>query len=370
MERGLSTTISGGGGRGAVNPPAGGLDPNGIHRRAAEMALEEKSLEVEQQRLQNEKSRQAIQAADILNKTAEQERINNQYKGDMAVSEDWRKRGREQEENAFNQAMLGVHMGDPNAVKTFINQFGSPTSNVQDIIFGPPDDPGVIVKYEDGKSSLFKDKEEFQRGFMFFMSPKLREAMEKKKTTGTSKQEMSPGQAADLDVKARKAYKEEFTDIAGETRADAPDKEAWIEAWKKDQTETAAKTASPKQGSAIAPTPPAAPKNLRATPGAVEVPPKQPNKREGVDPYGTGEKLLVLHKEPPQRPQGLPEEAKWDSRGFYVLYKDGKPYKVKPKEGAQGKQRKIGSSEFTDPKTGKKMRRIHYADGTSETKEI
>ena len=379
---------------------SGNLNPAEIHRQAAEIALTEKALENERTRAEIElineqtsaiRRKRENEPTDTYHQRSKDIESGYQERLKSIGAEEAMQQGREDQAQAddFRSAMMGVHLRDANAVKNFINKYGDPQTNVADVIFGPENDPGVIVAYEDGKKSYFKDAEQFYRGFMFWMDPKaekiIGERTKREKEEGKEEEKKVMDRAKiwnDLD----KTYDSRFEDPAGNTKPDAPDRDTW----KAQEFEriTGRKWERPVRGDGAIKKPE---KAAEASPeaehgkgkppvaGAVWSEPRQAwfvkdKKGKWNRIVGDNEVRLGRRKEGEEAfdygsGKGSPEGDYPSAAGAPIARGKVPPKPEERSRGKQGKGKVTGKVSFTDPETGKKVTRTYYADGTHEEKE-
>lgn len=244
----------GGGGRGGggasinvgneakVNPTA--TSPNWkinaaqLHREAAELANTQTALQNESMRLDIASKKQALSEGLLREKGTKETQAREGYKADMGGVADSMAIQEKQQTDDFNAAMFGLHAKDANAMKYYINRYGSSTANVKDIMFDPTGKTDeVIVTYENGKTTKFASRDELYSGMLFFMNPKVekelaKQAKERRAETRADQTAQITGakNISQIREKIGKDYDAKYPkDPMGQPMKGAPDRDAYIE---------------------------------------------------------------------------------------------------------------------------------------------
>lgn len=370
-------------------PKPSPLEPSAIHRRAAELALQEKELDVQKSALELEKLKEAnALARDDRRRAIEREpfeksaliegEYQNRLKG-IGMGEGMeRERQQEAQSKDFKGAMLAAHLGNGASLKEFINKHGSPGAKVADVTFDPSGSGEVIIKYEDGKSSLFKSPEQLYKGLLFFMDPKSVQALASMKKA--EKDEVSVKDRHSIMKDLETSYKDQFSDPAGNIKKDAPNRDTWLKEKYKERTgrDYAEEGPAEKAGAIKKPT----------EEGAEEKPPVAGARRapDGQWYVQTKEGWRPVVKKgesvAPERERVKPgEPGSFDyqtGRGTPARDNNKEPYSVVGAERARGKINKgekqgeaeseaprggAASATFTDPKTGEKVTVTYDSSG-------
>lgn len=389
------------------------VSPAAIHAQAAKQAVEQKRLELEERRVALQEAQEERAAQEAALQRASEERqatfergraIDQDLEAKLQGSEEryqTRMKGiREQEtfdrakelsarKDAFGGVMLAIQGKHGPAVADFINQYGNPKARVANVEFATPEmDPknpdGVIISYEDGTSSFFKDREALYKGFVGWMDPKLEETIynrrvaEEKEARTKAKEAretaeflgqkpLSKKQLADLRADALEEYREQYYDKVGkEWNPERPPQDQFIKQYIGNVTGATAAQAAEQKGA----------------PGEQKAPPaEQPEEKRPYFDYGSGEGETGWtrdYKEYRAKDGRVKREYAngaievYDAKGNLLAAKDAQGNITKGGKGEAaetGKEKKVqGTAEYRDPKTGTKMKAIMYTDGTIERK--
>lgn len=401
------------------NYMGGHINAAAIRAQAAQAAIEEKKLALEErkQALAEQVAADAAWAKreELRQQKALRESAIIKDQEDIAGKreERWAKGAKESREseayerakdiqnrkNAFPQFMQGVYGKNPALVKDYLNRYGSETANVKDVTFSSPEiDPknpeGMIITYEDGTSSFFKDPKDFYQNFAALVDPKIEEAIytrrlkeseevrkkakaEREQQEFEGKTPLTKKELADLRTKALKAYKDDpeiYDKATGEKKPGVVSEEQYV----KDYIKKAAGEAPGAEGEEKG----AGYKEFKAPDGRVKREyddgrveilkdgkviaakdksgnvinpgPRAQRKGSTID-YGTGE----------MTPEG---EAEIEAE----KQKAAKPKAEAERKAAIKGEEPIptGTAEYTDKRTGHQMRVTVYSDGTTKTEKI
>lgn len=369
------------GSSGGSRPGAGA-----IHSQAAQAVLEEKKLDLEQRKVAIEEAKLAEQQA--TGAIARSQAIDAGYQKEVEGIRGTEKYDKEKDlmrrKDSMPQLMQGIYGKNPAIVKDWINQYGNPQAKIQDVQFATPEiDPknpdGVMVTYENGSTSFFKDTKDFYKGFIAWMDPKVEESLregeikeretkvkeseaETKRITALNKTGMSDKEYADAYSKAVKAYNDTYKvdSISGKRAADAPDQQTYVDAYMDRVASTKKRT------SAI------------SEEGAPQA--KQPKPETGPGMKGYQEFKSRDGRVKRVYPDG--REVVFDKNGKKLGERvTGKIPKKLPDVPTPGEtatkdtkntaeKRVEGTTTRTDPKTGDTIKTVVYSDGTTkETRE-
>ena len=224
--------------------------PRIIRDNAAEIALKQKALELEERKVAAmEQAARANQ--DMAERVQEhQENLDWEKMGiaDRAQGLAERKEGFEeqkwatakrmtqqqkQRQNDFALAKWGLAVNNPKPIIDYFNKYGEKKANIEQIQFGPDND--LLVKFSGiKKPAYFRSKDEFYSSLMVFADPKVQEALIKQKTElakAAINARGKKGQKNPLAVnwsQAAKEYDVRYKDPAGNYKPNAPDRETWI----------------------------------------------------------------------------------------------------------------------------------------------
>lgn len=429
--------------RSAVNPGAvyqsllqrkpmqggGGFNPGAIRAQAAKEANEEKRIALEERRVAVQEQSEARAAAEQIQRrrmdeqqkqfersqaidteyekklTSTQERYSKDVKMGQETEQFQRGKDLQARKDAFPQLMEGVYGRNPDLVKNYLNEFGSKKANISKVEFASPAiDPknpnSMMITYEGGGTSFFKDPKEFYQNFAAFVDPKFEEAIytrrlkeqeEGRKTAKAEREEIefegkgpiSAKELADYSVKAKAAYKsdpEVYDKVSGDKKAGALSEAEYI----KKYLEEVAGSRQAAQGRASN----AGFKELKAPDGRIKreyddgaveilkdgkvIAAKDKNgnvinagrnqKQEDRAPvssidYSTGE-VTEEGAAFLDRQKGREAKAKEDTERKTAIEDEGK------------KVHETGTAEYTDKITGYQMKVTVYSDGTTKKERI
>ena len=367
------------------------MNPSAIHRRAAELVLQEKEMDLQKTALEVEKLKEAnAMAADNRRRAIEKEpfeksaMIEGQYqdrlKGIQTDEKITQDRKQQMQAEDFKKAMMGLHMGDGEAIKNFVNQHGDPSTNVDSVVFDPSGSGQVIVKPSGSdKPMLFDSPEALYKGLLFWMDPQSAKVI-----ADRTKGQKKGAEDEDKLIKTRNAirkgleteYNKQFNPTGMGLSEDAPDQNTWMREQYKEITGSDWDTEIEE----------------KSTKGAIQ-PPKKVAGEKGADVGKTTVKGPQTGGDQPpvQGAVKSPKDGNWyvkDANGKWNLiepegtsiateksetpaYGERVKGKMPEKEGAiakgakgKGKKKSVGTTTFTDKKTGKRVSRTYYADGS------
>lgn len=399
------------------------LNPGAIRQAAAQAVNEEKKLELEERKvavLEAAEQRTAVEQAERRRMDEQQKRfereqaIDTEYETKMkGIQERYTKdteEGRKAEQyergkdiqarkDAFPKLMEGVYGRNPQLVKDYINNFGDKRANVSDVQFSSPEvDPknpnAMIITYEDGGKSFFKDPKDFYQNFAALIDPKIEEAIytrrlkeseEERKTAKAGREQaefegrapLTPKELADLRVKGEAAYKndpEVYDKVSGDKKPGAPSKEEYVKKYIEEVTGKAQEAKGKGTGGEYT--------ELRAPDGRV----KREYADGRVEILRDGEVIAAKDKNGNVIKVG-PKKAKVGSEIDYGTGKateegeaaleaqakkeKGTAEEAERKSAIKGKEpTPTGTAQYTDKATGHQMKVTVYSDGTTKTERI
>lgn len=373
--------------------------PASIWENAAFLANQRKRLDMEQQKIdllkeaqlnRQDEARYERERQGRLDLQGQGKAINDQYQGSMDAAQrryagdvgiiqseeqaGQANRDRQQRED-FGAAQRGLATKDPGPIMKYFNDYGSPDANVKDIVFDPEGGDEILVFPQGAKAGIhFKNAEEFYTKFMGVGSPamqkslKEREQIRKEKETewkiGGGGKKLSDKDVADIRSKHGKWYNDKYRHpISGELDPNAPPEEESLKTWMT-QKDTAGQ---PGPGTAEAPAASTSAKWsekyqswLVPVPGGgfkkVEGPKEY---KPGTSPDEKGPKVRMAipgGKEPVSKKQSRAAKSKQEPQD------KGKAIPDKKKE-----KKQTGTVYYTDKKTGDKVKKTMYSDGTFNT---
>jgi len=232
-----------------------GPGPRVIKSQAADIALKERALDLEEQKLQmaREAANEARMRQEALDRQAYEDKqrelalksramdqaeegaIQKRYQSSVdfankqeAVSA---KMGEKQRQDDYALAKQGLAVGNPAPIIEFFDKWGNPDARIENIEFGP-DGKDMLVQFSNQeKPAYFKNKDEFFKGLMAFGDPnvekallesatKVKSAKAKGKKEGRNPYRVTHNEAA-------KEYDKQWTEY-GELKEGAPPREEWI----------------------------------------------------------------------------------------------------------------------------------------------
>lgn len=240
--------------RGGGGAPKKEMNPAAIHQEAAAMVLRDKELDLQKKQVELEQlkevNRQMKEVNRQTNESAGKAAIQKEYEEGIGRAKDWQgatdrqekawkdtqKAQKDTQREAYNKAMAGLLTGNGEAMKNFINQFGDPNTNVDDVVPSPDGKGGVIVvpaKGKDGKkkpSMAFDSFEQFHNAFGFFLHPDSEDIVKKGVKGAEGETKLSPDDISKIDERASKQWDEDNKDVVkGKiTDAQAKDKQTFI----------------------------------------------------------------------------------------------------------------------------------------------
>jgi hypothetical protein len=369
-----------------------GMNPSAIHRRAAEMVLQEKEMDLQKTALEVERMREAnAMAKDTRRRAIEAEpfqkskMIEDEYQGRLKGIEADEKMTRDRKDRVqaedFKQAMLAAHMGDGEGVKNFINKHGDPNTNVDRIDFSPDGSGQVLVtpsgQDKDGKPKkpmLFESPEQLYKGLLFWMDPQSAKVIAER-NKGTKK-----GEDEDKLVKTRNVirkgleteYDKKYNPTGMGLEPNAPDRDTWMREQYQEITGKDWDTEIEEKGKKGAIQPPKVAGEKGADVGKQAV--------KGADMSGDKPPIEGAVKSPKDGNWYVKgKNGKWnliEAEGTSIATEKSKTPaggqrvkgKMPEKDGGaiKGKVKKksVGTTTFTDKKTGEKVNRTYYADGS------
>jgi hypothetical protein len=348
-----------------------------------EMDLQKTALEVEKLKLANQATqdtnRRAIEREPFERSAMIEGEYQNRLKGIEADEKITKERKQAAEAEDFKRAMMGLHMGDGEAIKNFVNQYGDPSTNVDSVAFDPSGSGQVIVKPSGSdKPMLFETPEALYKGLLFWMDPQSAKVIADR-TKGTKKTEDE-----DKLIKTRNAirkgleteYDKKFNPTGMGLEEGAPDRDTWMRDQYKEITGSDWDTEVEEKGKK-----------------AAIQPPKRVAGEKGADVGKTTVKgAKTAGDEPPVAgAQKSPKDGNWyvkDKNGEWNLieaegesiateksetpaYGERLKGKMPEREGGaiakgkgKGKKKSVGTTTFTDKQTGERVSRTYYADGS------
>jgi len=216
--------------------------PRIIRDNAAELALKQKQLELEERKiaLAEEQARKASALAERQQVFSEinQDRVNTLAQRKQGLEE--RKfetslgmtREKQQEQRDFALAKWGLATNNPQPIIDYFQKYGNKGVYVESMEFGPDGD--ILVKFSNQKKpAYFKSKDEFYTAFMGFADPQVQKEIIKSKTELEKARISAAGKKAitnPFKVTLAQAYKEydaRFREPSGELKPNAPDRDTW-----------------------------------------------------------------------------------------------------------------------------------------------
>jgi hypothetical protein len=361
-----------------------GMNPSAIHRRAAEMVLQEKEMDLQKTALEVEKLKEAnAMAKDTRRRAIEQEpfdrqkQIDEEYGRGMARAKDWQgaqdrqaAAQKDTQRQAYKQAMAGLFMGNGEAMKDYINQFGDPKTNVEDVFMSPDGSGQVVIRPapdKDGnrkKDMAFDSLEQFHRGFGLWVDPDSAEKIKQAKGSGDAETKLSPKDAAKMSNDAKKNYIDSLNLVPGKELSSEQRKEMEaIGAKAIKEAEAQSRAVNEKKGAIKGPKAVGGKTTVTKGTKPQDVPGAKLSPKDGnyyiPDPDRKGKYILLE----PEGTSIATEKSKTPAGGERVKGK------MPEKDGgaiAKGKVKKksVGTTTFTDKKTGEKVNRTYYADGS------
>lgn len=283
----------------------------------------------------------------------------------------------------FKMVQWAVANRKAGPIVEFINRYGDKSANLRGISWNEKGEVLVFPENEQEQPGYFKNNEELMKSFVGFLNPKVEAqalrlagdaAGEKRKDREQdrkdyatyNKKDVTTAQLRQLRNDSRKRYDKEFTNVLGEPKENAPDKEKWISEDVQKELK-AVGAAGPGEGAISEPGEPGAGvkryKDAKTGNTLIVYP---GGKREVLDPSG---KVLATKGGEKKGPAGE-TDLQWDEAIDVAAKADKaeKEAKLPPKE--KKKVSRYGSATYTDPKTGKKMKATMAADGTITTEEV
>jgi len=217
--------------------------PRIIRDNAAELALKQKQLELEERKiaLAEEQARKASALAERQQVFSEinQDRADTLAQRRQALEE--RKfetslgmtREKQQEQRDFALAKWGLATNNPQPIIDYFQKYGNKGVYVESMEFGPDGD--ILVKFSNQKKpAYFKSKDEFYTAFMGFADPKVQAELIKRKTeiekakiNALAKARQGANPYKITLTQAYKEYDARFREPSGELKPDAPDRDTW-----------------------------------------------------------------------------------------------------------------------------------------------
>lgn len=216
------------------------LNPSAIHRRAAELTLQEQELKNQELALQVEELKEANKIqGDERRRAIEREpfeksqMIEGQYQdrlGSIAAGEAM-DRGRHEDRRGddYKAALFAAHVGNPEPVMNYVNEYGNPDARIESVDFAPDGSGELIITYPGGGKEFYKSPEDFFKGFLFWMGPDAEKAM-------ASKKGISVKDRHSIMSGLEKSYDDQFKDPGGHLLPDAPDRDTWLAEKYKERT--------------------------------------------------------------------------------------------------------------------------------------
>lgn len=284
----------------------------------------------------------------------------------------------------FKMVQWAVANRQAGPIVEFVNRYGSKSANLRGMSWNDKGEVLVFPQDPNAKPGYFKNNEELMKSFVGFMDPKVeakaldmarkaagesrKEREQTRKEYATYEKSLTGAQKAKIRNDIDKRYDTRFTNVTGELKEDAPDRDIWVD--QEYEKELKAIGGKKKKGAAAG-TGEAIPEEAPGTYKSY----MDPKTGNTMKVYPDGRREIL-------NPDGkiiATREASGETTKFGRT-KAGAPTATKKikrpteetavPETAEKKAASYGHATYTDPKTGKKMKATMNPDGSITTEEV